>query len=293
MRRVLVTGAGGFIGRHALEPLAARGFEVITPGRAEVDLLAPDGPACAVALAQPTHLLHLAWYAEHGRFWRAPENLRWIDATLRLLEAFAAAGGQRAVCAGTCAEYAWDGDGDLEESTSPLRPATLYGAAKHAAHTAGAALCEQEGIALAWGRVFFLYGPGEHPRRLVASVARNLLAGLEAPTSHGRQERDFLHVADAGEALAALVDAEVTGAVNVASGEPATVRGVVEEVARAAQAEDLLRVGALPVREDDPPRLVTRAARLRDETGWRPRWRLDDGVADAVAWWRAQGVRPR
>ena len=55
----------------------------------------------------PTHLLHLAWYAEPGLFWRSPENLRWVEASLRLLRAFAEHGGQRAVMAGSCAEYAW------------------------------------------------------------------------------------------------------------------------------------------------------------------------------------------
>lgn len=288
MKRVLVTGSGGFIGRHALAPLRARGFEVVAPRRAEVDLLAAGGPARAVAAARPTHLLHLAWYAEHGRFWTAPENLRWIEATLGLLEAFAAAGGRRAVCAGTCAEYAWGGSGDLEEHTSPLRPATLYGAAKHATHVAGAALCAQEGVALAWGRVFFLHGPGEHPDRLAASVARALARGQPAEASTGTQEIDVLHVSDVAAAFAALVDAPVVGAVNVASGEARTVGEVVEGLAAAAGRPDLVRLGARPDRPGAPARLVADATRLRDKVGFRPALEFEEGLAATLAWWRAQ-----
>src|SRR5205085_8625551 len=125
--------------------------------------------------------------------WTAPENVRWVEASLALLRAFAEAGGRRAVLAGTCAEYDWGaGDEVLNERNTPLRPDTLYGAAKHGLHVVGAAQAAQVGFELAWGRVFFLYGPGEAPGRLVPAVARALLAGEPAKTTAGTQVRDFL-----------------------------------------------------------------------------------------------------
>jgi nucleoside-diphosphate-sugar epimerase len=289
MKRVLVTGGGGFVGSHVLAPLRERGFEVFAPRSAEIDLLTPDGAQRAVELARPTHLLHLAWYAEHGHFWASEENLRWVEASLRLLRAFAAAGGQRAVMAGTCAEYAWTADGDrLHEARSPLCPATLYGAAKHALHVVAAPWAGQAGVSLAWGRIFFLHGPGEAPGRLVASVARALAAGQPAETSSGTQEIDLLHVADVGAAFTALLDAQTTGPVNVASGAGCSIREVVEALAAIAGRPDLLRVGARPDRPGEPPRLVGDATRLREEVGWRPAQSLEEGLAATLAWWRAQ-----
>jgi nucleoside-diphosphate-sugar epimerase len=276
--RVLVTGAGGFIGWHAVAALQERGHDVLSP---RVDLLAAGSADELVRDARPTHLLHLAWYAVPGKFWTAPENEAWVDATLRLLRAFYAAGGQRAVGAGTCAEYDWSRGGVLSEATTPVRPATPYGQAK--AQTFAAA---QELGELAWGRIFFLYGPREHPDRLVSSVARRLLAGEEAPTSEGTQVRDFMHVADAAGAFAALVDSDATGAVNVASGEPVTVAAVVDGVAHAAGRPDLVRRGALPPREGEPAELVADVRRLRDEVGFAPRFDLERGVRDTVDWWR-------
>jgi nucleoside-diphosphate-sugar epimerase len=287
--RVLVTGASGFIGRHALAPLAAAGHEVHAVARRagppagavtwhEADLLAPRATEVVSAVA-PTHLLHLAWYAEHGRFWTAPENVQWVQASLALLHAFAAAGGRRAVVAGTCAEYDWTaGTGTFAED-APLRPATLYGAAKRGLHEVAAAFADQAGFALAWGRVFFLYGADEAPKRLFASVAGALLAGEPARTTEGTQVRDFLHVDDVGAAFAALMDTGVTGAVNLGSGEGVAVRDAVTEIARAAGRPDLLELGALPPRPGEPPRLVADARRLREEVGFAPRIGLREGIA--------------
>jgi nucleoside-diphosphate-sugar epimerase len=242
-----------------------------------------------MADVRPEVVVHLAWCAEHGKFWTSPENLRWVEASLALLRAFAAAGGRRAVLAGSCAEYDWTtGDARLRENDTPLRPATLYGAAKNALREVAAAYAEQEHFELAWGRVFFLYGPDEAPGRLFASVARQLLAGRPAQTTDGAQVRDFLHVSDVGAAFAALAGSDITGAVNIGSGEGVALREVIEEIAHAAGRPELLELGALRQRPGEPDLLVADVTRLRDELGFRPRITLAEGVADTVAWWRAQ-----
>jgi nucleoside-diphosphate-sugar epimerase len=289
VKRVLVSGAGGFIGRQTLRPLRARGFEVHAVGRTQgVDLLAPGAAAAAVAAARPTHLLHLAWYAEHGRFWTAPENLAWVGASLELLRAFAEAGGERAVFAGTCAEYDWDPGGCCVEDSTPLAPATLYGAAKHGLHEILRAYAAQADLSLAWGRVFFSFGPHEPPGRLLPSVARALLTGREAPVTHGRQLRDFLAVEELGDAFAALLDSPVQGAVNLASGEPIALRELIGLIAQATGRPELVRFGAIDTRPGEPDELVADVSRLAGEVGWRPRESLDTGIERAVQWWRDQ-----
>jgi nucleoside-diphosphate-sugar epimerase len=283
LKRVLVTGATGFIGRQTVEPLLARGYEVHAVGRREADLLDPEAAARLVDDVRPTHLLHLAWYAEPGAFWESPENDRWLAASVRLLEAFAAAGGSRAAVAGTCAEYDWSGDGLLSEAATPLAPRTRYGEAKNALREAA----ERVDVSLGWGRVFFLYGPHEDERRLVASVARALVSGAPARTTHGSQVRDLLHVTDVGSAFAALLDADVEGAVNIGSGDGVAIAEVVRHLADAAGRPDLVELGALDARPDDPPRLVADVGRLREEVGWRPARSLEEGLRDTVEWWRS------
>lgn len=296
-RRVILTGASGLIGRQAIAPLLARGFEVhAVARRAEasrgnlhwhaVDLL---DEAAATAFAKDvaaSHLLHLAWYAEPGKFWSSPENLRWVSASLALARAFAEAGGTDLVAAGSCAEYDWDVAGVCEEEKTPLKPHTLYGAAKHALRQVLAAYALVAPLRMAWGRIFLLYGPQEHPARLVPSVIRPLLAGHEAPCSHGGQIRDFLHAADVAGAFAALLDGPVEGPVNIGSGRPTAIRDLVGIIARQLGREDLVRLGALA--DNSPPCLVPDIRRLRDEVGFRPAFTLEEGLQDAILWWRGR-----
>jgi nucleoside-diphosphate-sugar epimerase len=299
MSRVLVTGARGFIGRHTLSPLLAGGFEVHALTSAEppidmpaqvrwhrVDLLAAGAPASLMAEVRPSHLLHLAWCTKPGSFWNTLENLDWVAASVALLRAFGAAGGQRAVVAGTCAEYAWQRETHCSEQLTPVEPATLYGAAKHGLHSVAQAWARQTGVALAWGRVFHLYGPYEHPQRLVGGVARALVRGEEARCTHGQQVRDFLYAPELGDAFAALLASDVSGALNMASGEPVRVADVVAAIATATGHPELVRLGALPANPDEPERLTAEVRRLREEVGWAPALDLRQGAEWTVSWWR-------
>ena len=195
----------------------------------KTDLLDHAATKAAVAEAQATHLLHLAWHAGARDRWTSPTNLDWVSATFALVQAFAAAGGQRAVGGGSCAEYDWSAE-TLSEDT-PLRPVTLYGAAKAAASLALTKASPALNLSFAWARPFFCYGPGEPPGRLFDDLVKGLKAGEPVDCTDGEQRRDFLHTADIAAALTALLSGEVQGPVNIASGEAIPVRDLIMETA--------------------------------------------------------------
>jgi nucleoside-diphosphate-sugar epimerase len=301
-KRVLLTGAGGFIGRHCLAPLQAAGYEVhavssqqrpqagagVTWHRS--DLLDNAQVSQLVTKAKPTHLLHLAWYAVPGKYTNSPENLRWCQASLELLRSFAENGGQRAVFAGSCFEYDLS-YGYCTEELTPICPATFYGACKHSTYEVVRGFSSLVGLSSAWGRIFYLYGPGEATTRLVPSVILSLLGGERAKCTAGRQLRDFLHVQDVAGAFTALLDSGVAGAVNIGSGEPITIRSLVEEIARLLKAEGRVDFGAIESAPSDPPAVIANPRKLREEVGFTPRWKLDEGLVSTINWWRQETTR--
>jgi nucleoside-diphosphate-sugar epimerase len=301
--RVLLTGATGFIGQPLLRGLLAAGEEVHAITTRPAETLAPDGvrwhlgdllqPHSASQLLdeiRPEQLVHLAWYVEHGRFWSARENVEWVEASLRLMRAFASSGGRRALLVGSCAEYEWGTEEDLDELSSRLGPRTLYGVCKDALRRIAATHASELGLELAWARLFFLYGPGEQPGRLVPSVVRALLAGERIATTAGEQVRDFLYVADAAAALQSVLASRLTGPVNVASGEGHRVGELLEHLGSLTGAGELIDRGARPEAASEPERLVAAVRRLREEAAFRPAFSLQEGLAETVRWWREAGI---
>ena len=200
-KRVLVTGAGGFIGRWSVPPLLAEGYEVHAVTRAAgldvpaqlrgaelhaTDLLDAAATERLLNRVRPTHLLHFAWIATPGIYWTSDENRRWLASSTQLLRHFQAQGGVRAVMAGTCAEYDWSQAEVCIEGVSALADEagatiTPYAQSKLALYRELQGIGRGGDLSTAWGRIFFQYGPDEHPDRLVASVIINLLQGREGP----------------------------------------------------------------------------------------------------------------
>ncbi|MET3855068.1 NAD(P)-dependent oxidoreductase [Rhizobium sp. OAE497] len=300
MKKVLVTGASGFLGRY-LPPHLNQSFgEIVVVGRSpwpgnlssvkfhRADLLSDDHEALdEIGKLRADTLIHVAWCTEPGAYWTSIDNLKWMAASLNLVENFIRNGGRRVVVVGTCAEYDWRYQMLVERET-PLNPSTLYGQAKASLNKTLQTYADIHQVSFAWAHIFFPYGPYEKRRRLLSDLTFNLLNDIEMPVTAGAQIRDFMHVDDVAAGVAALAASEVNGPVNIASGDPRRLRDIIEMLAEATGRPHLVKYGARPPIFNDPLALTASVKRLKEEVGFRPRFTLEDGLNSTVDWWRKQ-----
>ena len=296
MKKVLLTGASGFIGRHCIEPLKALGYEVhCTSSRSvyeatekviwhKVDLLDAAASRSLIEAIEPYALLHVAWFMEPGKVINDPLNIQWVESSLALLRSFDNHGGKRVVFAGTNFEYDIN-YGYLSEVNTPRKPDSVYGVAKNSLFELYRAYCEEAGMSSAWGRVFDIYGPYENPHRLVPSVVLSMLKGNEAKTTHAMQIRDYMHVQDVANGLVSILDSELTGDFNIASGRPVTLKQILYEIADIMNTRDLLQIGAVAARENEVPLIVADMRKLYSAAIWSPSYEWREGLENTVEWW--------
>lgn len=285
MKRILVTGGSGFVGRHVLPLLEQRGFEVVAPSHSEMDVLDKLSVTKTVKEVCPTHVLHFSWIATPGVYQESLENASWKEASAHLFREASKNGVKRIVAAGSCFEYAWPETPCVEDSTPTDNASTFYGRSKNECRKELMLLSHDQGFSAAWGRIFFMYGPGEPEKKLIASVITTLLRGETAQCTHGRQLRDFSYVKDVAAAFAALCDSHVHGAVNVASGEAVTLKDLVTTAGRLIGAEDKVAIGAREAPPNEPPVITADVTKLRS-TGWERAYSHEQGLAETIAWWK-------
>jgi nucleoside-diphosphate-sugar epimerase len=282
VRRLLVTGATGFVGAEVLREIRRDAFELHAVSRNPIDESKPDitwhrtdlldtrAMDALLSDLQPSHLLHLAWDPGVADYRSTPRNLDWLAAGVTLARSFRVHGGVRAVFAGTCAEY----DPEL----------SLYAACKSALSDTVNVYARSEGWRFAWGRIFWPYGPGGAPHRLVPYVIEQLLTGQIARCSPGVQTRDFVHVSDVAAALISLLESDIDGPADIGTGEGTRVRTLVESIAREIGREDLIRFdGATPPAGE--PDVVVASPSTLQSIGWQPR-PLSQGLAETIGWYR-------
>jgi nucleoside-diphosphate-sugar epimerase len=299
MTTILLTGASGFIGTQVLAALLRRGHSVHAIDRKKpsgidnagvtwhsVNLLDRDSIAALLESVRPEGLIHLAWETKHGFYWRSPSNLEWLSASLLMLHDFSRFGGKRVVIAGSSAEYQWGGLDDLNETESPIIPDSLYGASKNALREVTEKWAAEVSMSWAWARFFNVFGPGEESARLLPRVTCTLLDGKLLPFDSGAIVRDFMHVADAGDAVAALFQSEVQGPVNIASGEALSVHDVISIIANHLHAGDLVAFKTQPDQAELPARVVACVDRLRHEVKWQSQASLASRLSETCEWWR-------
>jgi dTDP-glucose 4,6-dehydratase len=308
-KRVLVTGATGFIGSHLVRRLVVDGADVhaltsnvssVYPARLhdlkdqitlhEGNLVDRSAMDVLVARAQPSHILHLGAYTHVGKSWRRVDECIQanIQGTVNLLQALDGTGYDRFVYTGTSEIY---GDIDVpfgEEAA--VKPVSPYSVSKYA----GERYCQMFHQGYAWPlvmvRPFNAYGPWQTPDRVIPEIIGRAVRGEALKMTQGRQTREFNFVEDLvdGFVLAATTEGIDGELFNLGCGEEVSMRDLATTILDLMDNPIEPEFGALPDRPTEIWRMYCDSSKARSRLGWEPRHSLEDGLRKTIDWYRAQ-----
>ena len=307
-RRVLVTGAGGFIGSHVTRALLERGAEVYAMS-ASVSSLLPVRLADISAdiriveanvadrsamenmarTVRPELVAHLGAFSHVGKsFQRVDESLVTnIHGTVNLLLALAG-DYERFVYTGTSEIY-----GDVPvpfREDGPVNPISPYSVSKYAGERYSLMFHEAYGWPIVCLRPFNAYGPWQTPDRIIPEIILSALRKEELLTTEGRQTREFNYVTDLADGfVAALGASRAEGqVVNLGCGQDIAIRDLTLKVLELMGNPIEPRIGALPHRPTEIWAMYCENGRARELLGWEPTHTLEQGLAETIEWYRAE-----
>jgi len=300
VKKFLITGASGFIGKHLVPRLLGPDSEVHCvaskkpegPGKEApknsvrwhvAELLNSSESEALFDSVKPTHLVHLAWTTEQGVYLHSPKNFAWVEASLSMLRFFKNQGGRRVVMAGSCSEFDWTGT-DFPDINPAAVSQTPYGLCKNVLEKLLRSFCEAEKISGAWGRFFYTFGPHQGSDRLVPSIILSLLNGEIAKCSPSNKVIDFMYVEDLADAFCALINSKVTGPVNIASGKEMNLKDFILSIGKKMDCEDRIETDGLSGVNQSPDRIVADIKRLTDAVKWRGGIGIDRGLDLTIDW---------
>lgn len=299
MKRVLLTGATGFIGRNVVSELIKRGYTVYAPSismslspidgliQVKLDLFDVDEVNKFLKENKFENLIHLAWFVG-DKCLSSELNLDWTENSLNLLKLFQENGGKKVLFAGSMSEYDFS-YGYLNEELTPLNNSSLYGQCKASLFKIASVFAEQSGIDFKWARIFNVYGPFEKKSRLMPAVIRAILNHEDIKVSKCTKIQDYLHVFDTANAIVELFESKVQGPVNISSGTPIKLRVIVEKIAEIMNYNGEIKYGAIEPKFEEPF-VVGCNDKLINKVGWEQKISLEDGLKQTIEWWRNNNV---
>ncbi len=262
MKRILVTGANGYIGRHVVTELLNQGFDVIACDvkTAEVDdraqkinfdLFDLKNENIFLKLGSPDICIHMAW--RNGFSHSSDSQMGDLSSHYLFLTKIIKDGLRHLSVMGTMHEVGY-WEGPIDENT-PCNPLSMYGIAKDSLRRSMMLFCKSESCVLQWMRCYYVLGDDRRNNSIFTKLLSAEEKGLTSfPFTSGRNKYDFLDVCDLSKLISlVVVQNKINGIINCCSGHPLSLAEKVEAFIKEHHLKISLDYGAFPDRPYDSP----------------------------------------
>ncbi|MDO8872373.1 MAG: NAD(P)-dependent oxidoreductase [Methanoregula sp.] len=299
-KRVLITGASGFIGRHLLHQLRTYSCHIATISRNNndyprdvrqyiVDIKDTHAIRQCIESYQPEYIFHLAAYKERN------ENIQAFYSSIETnligtLNVFSAANDENSVKSivtlGTAEEYG----NTIPPFTEKFRecPVTPYSFSKVCVSHMGELFSDLYDLPVTIIRPTLAYGPGQGTDMFLPSLITSLLENKPFEMTLGEQTRDFVYVTDLVEAL--ILASQNTKAhgqiINIGSGIPIKLADIVEEIEDMIGKKGLVNLGGKPYRNNEIMGYYVELKKAEDILGWKAKTSIEEGLKETIAYYR-------
>ncbi|MFA5117965.1 MAG: NAD(P)-dependent oxidoreductase [Candidatus Omnitrophota bacterium] len=284
--RIFITGATGFIGSHLIPLLSQHTLLLLSRKQehsaqqnvsfVQADLSEREKWEKRLFDFAPDACIHLAWKGLPDYSLEA--CLENFDLSARLFESLGTLGCKKVFSAGTCWEYGAI-EGLAKENHVPAG-LSRFAAFKTALRIVGESLSQEKSFDLIWGRIFFVYGPGQRESSLIPTCYSSFLKGREPAVKNPRAACDFVYVCDVALAIKALIETEgLRGIFNIGSGKLTPVSSVCECVAAVlgCRGND-----GINKESGDKCGFWADITALTVKTGWKPLMPLEKGIEETI-----------
>lgn len=259
--KILVTGAGGYIGRHVVKNLLDKGHEVLA---SDFSFKGIDERATFIdepifsgeknifdRLGRPDVLIHMAW--RDGFIHNSHAHMTDLSAHVVFLENMIDGGLKYLTVMGTMHEVGYH-EGAIDENT-PCNPMSMYGIAKNALRQTLMLFCKDKDVNLHWLRAYYIYGDDLRGSSIFGKISQAVIDGKKTfPFTTGKNKYDFIHVDKLAEYIVeASVQDKINGIINVSTGNPVALGEQIEKFIADNNFDIKLDYGAFPDRPYDSP----------------------------------------
>lgn len=286
MKKILLTGATGLIGKEVLPLLIKKNYDIYSISTKDIksdnvhwikcDIFDIDILKSVFDKYKPDYLLHFAWITG-GDYLTNEKNILYKNSSEKMLEFFKQNNGKKAIYSGSCFEYKFSGE--ILKESNELESNNLYEKSKNELHDFCMNYSKNNDLNFGWGRIFYVFGHNEKQSRLTPLIMEKIKNNEEFYLSKPNNCLDYMYSKDIAKAFVEFLESDCVGDVNICSGKGVYLKDYALMIQKIMNKKDLIKYDETMPEELN---IIGDNTILKEKIGFRPEYDLYSGLKEVI-----------